>query len=213
MGKWLAAGSIALAALLVLLWLQIRTPADAATATPKPAPAAAAQPAPAAAPASDFTKAVGTIAQAESQPKKVATDSDEFFYLFQDVITQAASRNAMQCYHGGIHSLQRHEKVKFKVKDVIKNGEVTITNVEVAEKTFDDPELIACMKEEIAKTHWKDDRLPDYAEDDIVLIRPGSLANKFSKEAMSYEGSGPDFTKQHPLANPDTAPSHVQPPQ
>jgi hypothetical protein len=105
----------------------------------------------------------------------------------------------MQCYTGGIHSLQRHAKVKFTVKDVIKNGEVTITDVKLAEKTFDDPEMIACMQAEIAKTHWHDDRLPDYTEDDIVLMRPGSLVNKFSKEAMSYEGSGPDFTKELPI--------------
>jgi hypothetical protein len=212
MGKWLAVGSIALAALLVLLWLQIRTPADAATAEPTHAAPVAAQPAPAAAPAG-LTKAVGTIAQAETQSKKFATDSDEFFYAFQDIITQVASKNAMTCYTGGIHSLQRHEKVKFKVKDVIKNGEVTMTNVEIAEHTFDDPAMIACMKNEIEKTHWHDDRLPDYEEDDIVLIRPGSLVNKFGKEALSYEGSGPDFTKQHPIANENTAPSHVQPPQ
>jgi hypothetical protein len=200
MGKWLAAGSVALIALLVLLWFQIRAPADAAAAQPAaPAPVAAAPAAAPAAQAKGLDKAVATIAAAEAKPKKMETDSDEFFFAFQDVITQVASRNAMQCYHGGLHSLQKNAKVKFTVKDVIKDGEVTMTEVKIAEKTFNDPEMIACMQNEIAKTHWHDDRLPDFVEDDIVLIRPGSLVNKFSKEAMEYEGSGPDFTKSHPV--------------
>ena len=201
MGKWLAVGSLALIALLVLLWFQIHAPAEAA---PVVAAAAPTQAAPVAAPAEQakLDKALEKVAEATDKPKKFETDSDEFFYAFQDVVTQVASRNAMSCYHGGLHTLQRHAKVKFTVKDVIKDGEVMMTDVKVAETDINDPEMIACMQAEIGKTHWHDDRLPDWKEDDMVLIRPGSLVNKFGKEAMSYEGSGPDFTKEHPIKAP-----------
>ena len=199
MAKWLAAGFVALIALVVLLWLQIHAPAEAAPVVAAPAPAPAAAPV---APPTEQAKlgsALAKVAAAEDKPKKYETDSDAFFFAYQDVVTQVASRNAMSCYHGGIKSLQRHAKVKFSVKDVIKDGEVTFANVKVAETDINDPELIACMAKEIEKTHWHDDHLPDWNEDDIVLIRPGSLVNKFGKEAMSYEGSGPDFTKEHPI--------------
>jgi len=199
MGKWVAAGFLALIALVVLLWMQIHAPAEAAPVVAAPAVAAPAAPAALPPEQAKLGSALAKVAEAEAKPKKFETDSDEFFFAFQDVVTQVASRNAMSCYHGGIKSLQRHAKVKFKVKDVIKNGEVTLTNVTVAETDINDPELIACMAKEIEKTHWHDDHLPDWSEDDIVLIRPGSLVNKFGKEAMSYEGSGPDFTKEHPI--------------
>jgi hypothetical protein len=198
MGKWVAAGFLALIALVVLLWMQIHAPAEAAPVIAAPTHVQAAPVAPAAEQAK-LGSALAKVAEAEAKPKKFETDSDEFFYAFQDVVTQVASRNAMTCYQGGIKSLQRHAKVKFSVKDVIKDGEVTLTNVKVAETDINDPELIACMTKELEKTHWHDDHLPDWTEDDIVLIRPGSLVNKFGKEAMSYEGSGPDFTKEHPI--------------
>ena len=198
MGKWLAAGFVALIALVVLLWMQIHAPADAAPVVAAPAAPAAAPP-PVAPETAKLGSALAKVAAVDDKPKKYDTDSDEFFYKFQDVITQVASRNAMQCYHGGLKTLQRQQKVKFSVKDVIKDGEVTMTSVKVVETNINDPELIACMQKEIEKTHWHDDMLPDYNEDDMVLIRPGSLVNKFSKEAMSYEGSGPDFTKEHPI--------------
>jgi hypothetical protein len=59
--------------------------------------------------------------------------------------------------------------------------------------------MIACMTKEIAATKWHDDKLPDVEEQDMVLVRPGRNVNKFSQEAMNYEGSGPDFTKEHPI--------------
>lgn len=199
MGKFLFAGALALLALVIVLWFQLKAPAEAA-----PVPAAvpverAATQAPAAMPA-DLQKKVEQVAAAQAQPEKMASDSDEFFFKFQDVITQVATRNAMACYTGGLRRVHRNQKLKFMVKDVIKNGEVTITDVQLSpESNIDDAELIACMKQEIGKTHWHDDRLPDYTQSDMVLIRPERNVNKFGKDAMSYEGSGPDFTKDHPI--------------
>jgi hypothetical protein len=200
MGKWLAAGSLALVALLVLLWYEIHSPIDAAAAAPAKAEPVA--PAPAPPPPTGLAKAAQQVAQAETKSEKMTTDSDEFFYAFQDVITQVATRNAMGCYTGGIRSLDRNAKVKFEMKDVIKNGVVSLADIKVVESTINDPELIECFKRELAKTTMQNARFPDYAQPDMVLIRPGRNVNKFGKEAMEYQGSGPDFTKEHPLASP-----------
>jgi hypothetical protein len=200
MGKWLVAGAIALVAAMVVLWLQLGSPADATAAAPPPAKA---EPAPTVAAQSraSFAAAVKKVEDDKPNGDKMALDSDEFFNAFQDVVVQNASRNAMTCYTGGLHTVHRNAKIKFTVKDTIKNGEVTVGDVQVvtADTTVNDPEMIACMKREIEKTHWHNDRLPDFEEPDMVLIRPEMLVNRWGKEALSYEGSGPDFTKEHPI--------------
>ena len=42
--------------------------------------------------------------------------------------------------------------------------------------------------------------LPDWNQDDELVIRPERGIKKFTKENMEYEGSGPDFTHVHPNA-------------
>ncbi len=198
MKKLLIAGALAIVALLVLIWYQLHAPVEVAAAAP-----VAAAPAPAAAPAaapSGLQKAVAKVAQVEAKPDKMESDSDEFFYTFQDVVTQVVTRNAVsKCYQGGIHSVDRHAKVKFTFKETIKNGKMAVTDVKMVESTINDPPMIACFQHEIESSVMENARWPDYEQPDMVLIRPGSNAQKFSKEAMSYEGSGPDFTKEHPV--------------
>ena len=198
MKKLLALGSALLLALLALLLWQLHEPADTVTAPSKPAAAApvAADPS---VPAG-LEKVAAKLAEKYPKSDKWETDSDEFQIQFRDVIPQVATRNAMKCYTGGLHTVHRNAKVKFSTKDVIKNGQVSIVDVKVVESTIDDPEMIACMQKEIAATAWRDNKLPDVTEEDMVLVRPGRNVNKFGKEAMAYEGSGPDFTKEHPLA-------------
>ncbi len=197
MGKWFAAGTIALIALLVLLWYEIHSPVEIAAAAPvhaAPAPAPVEAPAP-----SGLQKAVAQVAKAEVKSDKMETDSDEFFNTFQDVVTQVITRNAMSCYQGGLHTVHRNAKVKFELKEAIKDGKMVVTEARVAESTIDDPEMIACFQRQILKTTMENARWPDYQQPDMVLIRPGRNVNKFGKEAMEYEGSGPDFTKEHPV--------------
>lgn len=200
MGKLLAAGSLALLALLALIWYQLRSPAEASPVVARPqAVQGSAGEAPAPRRAAAAQQALAQIAQAQAGSDKMPLDSDEFFNTFQDVVVQVATRNAMACYTGGLRALSHDPMVRFSVKETIHNGEVSITDVQVAESTIDDKDLIACFAKEIANTHWRNDRFPEYAESDIVVIRPGALVNKFSKEARDYQGSGPDFTKIHPI--------------
>lgn len=198
MKKLLIAGALAIVALLVLIWYQLHAPVEIAAAAPvaaAPAPAQAPAPAP-----SGLQKAVAKVATAETKSDKMESDSDEFFFTFQDVVTQVITRNAVsKCYEGGIHSVDRHAKVKFTFKETIKDGKMAVSDVKMVESTINDPPMIACFQREIEKSVMDNARWPDYEQPDMVLIRPGSQVNKFGKEAMSYEGSGPDFTKEHPV--------------
>ena len=202
MKKLLAIGAVALLALVALLWYQMHEPVDVAAAAPAaPAQAIAPTSAPA---ATGLQKAVAKVAAAETKSDKMETDSDEFFYTFQDVVTQVVTRNAVsKCYVGGLHSVDRHAKVKFTFKETIRDGKMKVTDVKVAESTINDPQMIACMQKEIESSTMENGRWPDYEQPDMALIRPESNSHKFSKEAMSYEGSGPDFTKDHPIKSAD----------
>src|SRR2546425_1216476 len=123
MGKWLAAGTIALLALVVLLWLQLRAPADAAPIAPAASAPVASAPAPAAA-GSGLAQAVTKATQLAAKPDKMETDTDEFFNEFHELVTPMAMRNAITCYTGGLHTLHRNQKVKLEMKEKIVAGEV-----------------------------------------------------------------------------------------
>lgn len=194
MAKWLLAGSLAVIALLVMIWRELHATADApktsaALLAPAPAPAAPTVSPP-------LAKAVQQVATAAAQPGKIDPASDEFFYRFDDLQPAMLTRNAASCYTGGLHRVHRNQKVKLAFKDRIKNGVVTVENVKVVESTIDDPELVACFVKEVQNTQWKDDGLPDWVQDDQLVIRPERGMKKYTKENMEYEGSGPDFTKR-----------------
>ena len=111
MKKLLALGSALLLALLALLLWQLSEPADTVTAPSKPAAAA-----PVAADPSvpkGLEKVAAKLAEKYPQSDKWETDSDEFQIQFRDVIPQVATRNAMKCYTGGLHTVHRNAKVKF----------------------------------------------------------------------------------------------------
>jgi hypothetical protein len=193
MGKWLAAGSVALLALLALLWRELRAPAEAAAAPPAPvASAPAATSAPATSPSSTAVGEVAKVGRAD----KLDPQSDEFFYHFDDLQPSMLTRNAAGCYTGGLHRVHRNQKVKLAFRDRIKDGVVTVEDVKVVESTIDDPALVACFVKEVQNTKWKDDVLPDWVQDDQLVIRPERGMKKYTRENMDYEGSGPDFTKR-----------------
>jgi hypothetical protein len=193
MGKWLAVATLAVLALLVLIWHELQSPAAAATVA---APLAQAQVAPVAPTVTPpLAKAVQQVAAANAQPGKIDPQSDEFFYHFDDLQPSMLTRNAATCYTGGLHRVHRNQKLKLTFKDRIKNGQVTVEDVKIAEDTIQDPELVACFVREVQNTKWSDDALPDWVQEDQLVIRPERGMKKYTKENMEYEGSGPDFTK------------------
>jgi len=195
MKKLLALGGVAVIALLGLIWYQLHAPADAAPA-PAPRPQAAPAPeAPAArAQGSGLAEAAAKVAEETGKPEKVDPASDAFFYKFDDLQPAMLTRNAASCYSGGLGRVGRNAKLKLAFKDKIVNGEVTVTDIKIVESTISDKALVDCFVREVQNTKWHDDSLPDWTQDDELVIRPERGMKKYTKENMEYQGDGPDFT-------------------
>lgn len=140
MAKWLAAGGVAILAILLLLWLQMTSDpvpaahAVAAPAAPTQVAAVAAKPAaekPAAAAAADEA-----APEPEPKPGKLDPRSDEFFNKFDDVVPNRLTRNAAKCYEGRHGQLHRNQKLSLRFKTKIVNGEVTVHDVTIKESTM-----------------------------------------------------------------------------
>lgn len=189
--KWLVVLTLAVGALLVLLWMELRAP-EAVAAPHAPAPAPVAAPAAAAVPrAPGLAEAVAKVEAANDAPKKVDVSSDEFFRMFDDPQPQLLTRHAAKCYTGGLKRVHRNQKVKLRFTNHIKDGEVFVTDVKVvdAETTMKDPETIACFVREVGKAHWHNDELPDYDAPDELIIRPERGMKKHTAENLSYVGA------------------------
>ncbi len=188
MAKWLAAGTVALVALLALLWMQIREPAAAVTAPKQEV--AQAQPQQLTN-AHDLAIAAQKVREAEGASGKVDPASDAFTYRFDEQVTPQLTMNAAKCYTGGLNRVHRNQKTKLAMKLQIKNGVVSVSDVKMVETTICDKALNDCFMREVAKTTWTDDALPDWAQDEELVIRPERGMKKFTADNMAYEGEGP----------------------
>lgn len=198
--KWLAALALVVAALLVLLFLQLHEDVKVDVAKKEPVTVQPVKQVAAAEP-NGLAVAAAKVQEATKDAGKIDINSDAFFVRFDELVPQLTTRNAAKCYTGGLGRVHRNQKVKLAFKDTIKNGVVTITDVKVVESTISDQALIDCFVREVQGTSWSDDGLPDWTQDDELVIRPERGMKKFTKENMEYEGSGPDFTNVHPLAH------------
>jgi len=198
--KWLAALALVVAALLVLLFLQMHEDVKVDVAKKEPVTVQPVKQVAAAEP-SGLAAAAAKVQEATKDAGKIDINSDAFFIRFDELVPQLTTRNAAKCYTGGLGRVHRNQKVKLAFKDTIKNGVVSITDVKVVESTISDQALIDCFVREVQATTWNDDGLPDWQQDDELVIRPERGMKKFTKENMEYEGSGPDFTNVHPLAH------------
>lgn len=198
MGKWLAAATVAVIALLAILWLQIREPGAAPSVKPLAT-------APSATPAQARVAELRAIGQQVASPEpntgKLDPRSDAFFYKFDEAIPPALTREAAKCYTGGLHRVHRNAKVKLGYKISIKNGVLAVSDVKVIESTVHDKTLEDCFVREVAKVTWTDDELPDWAQDDELVIRPERGMKKFTAENLAYEGEGPVKKLETPTGN------------
>jgi hypothetical protein len=191
MAKWLAAATVVVLALLALLWLQIREPAAAVAAAAPKQQVAAAQPPTQLATANDLALAAQKIREAQAQSGKLDPASDAFTYRFDEQVTPQLTMNAAKCYTGGLNRVHRNQKTKLNLKLQIKNGVVSVSDVKIAETTIADKALNDCFIREVAKTTWSDEQLPDWAQDEELVIRPERGMKKFTAENLAYEGEGP----------------------
>jgi hypothetical protein len=193
MKKLLAAGAVVVLGMLGLIWYQLHTPADAA---PAPAPKAEVAPAPepARAQGSGLAQVAAKVAAETGKPEKVDPASDAFFYKFDDLQPHLLDKAAATCYSGGMNRVGWNAKLKLAFKDKIVNGDVMVADVRIVEDTIHNKELTDCFVREVQNTKWHDDSLPDWQQDDELVIRPERGMKKYTKENMDYQGSGPDFT-------------------
>jgi hypothetical protein len=196
MGKWLAAGGIAIVAILLLLWLQMQSSDPAAvTRAPlaQPAPTqvvmAATAPAAAAPKQAEATAPTAEPPQPPEQPAKLDPRSDEFFNKFDDVVPNRLTRNAAKCYEGRHGQLHRNQKLSLRFKTRIVNGEVSIHDVTIKESTITDSALETCFIQEVMRSTWKDNELPDWEQDDELVIRPERGMKKFWRDNVDYVGA------------------------
>ncbi len=191
MGKWLAGVTAIVIAVLVLLWLQIRSPHANVTSVAAPS-VLSAPTATTPARSSGLAGAAKQIGAAQGKPEKLDPSSDAFFYKFDEAVPPALTAEAAKCYEGGgIRRVHRNQKVKLGYTIRIKDGVVSIQNVKVVESTVNDKKLEDCFAGEVAKVTWRDDELPDWQQEDELVLRPERGMKKFSAANLAYEGDGP----------------------
>jgi len=186
--KWImAAGAILVIAMLILLRSEVLSPGASAAPAPKALSVSqAVAPAPAPAP----LVAIPAPAPAPVAPKKLDPQSDAFFSKFDEVVPARLTRAAASCYEGA-RRVHRNKKLTLAFKTKIVAGEVTVTDVKVLESTLDYPGLEACFIREVSSQHWHDDSLPDWEQDDQLVLRPERGMKKFMRDNLAYEGDGP----------------------
>jgi hypothetical protein len=186
--RWVVLGAIALVALAVLLMRQLR-PSGAVAAPSKPVIeyAKAVLPPPPAFPeaGTPTPDEVDERAPAPGEPvQKLDPKSQEFFLTFDEMIAPRLTREAADCYKGGLH---RDLKIKFGFTSHIRDGRVTIRDVKVLENNLGNAELSRCMLEKVTNfASWKNDAFPDYQQEDEVLIRIRALKKYQQEEDREY---------------------------
>lgn len=199
MGKWLGLATVVVLAALALLWLQIREPAAAVTAAPKQEVAAVPAAAAKLETASDLAKAAQKVREAEAKGSKIDPASDAMTYHFDEIGPGKLTAAAAQCYTGGLHRVHRNQKTKLGLKWAIKDGKVSVSDVHIVESTIDDKVLNDCFLREVAKVSWQDDQLPDWGQDDELVLRPERGMKKWMKDNIDYEGDGPIGKLESPV--------------
>ncbi|MEZ4358875.1 MAG: hypothetical protein R3B48_01755 [Kofleriaceae bacterium] len=189
MRRWVLLGVVALGALAFLLIRQLG-PSDAVTEPVKPAAAYAAAKLP---PPPEFPEpGVPTMEEldereppAPGEPvKKLDPKGQEFFLTFDEMIAPRLTKEAADCYKGGLH---RDLKIKFGFVSHIRDGRVTIRDVKILEDNLGDAALSRCMLEKVSNfASWKDDAFPDWEQEDEVLIRIRSLKKYQQEEDREY---------------------------
>jgi hypothetical protein len=123
--------------------------------------------------------------------RKIDPQTDEFFERFDDLVPAMLTRNAAPCYAGGLGRKAMNQKLKLAFKTHIHDGEVSVTDVRVVESTLGDAALEACFVARVAASRWHDDELPEWGQDDELVIRPERGMKKYTESNMKYEGAGP----------------------
>lgn len=190
MTKWLAIAGVAVLAVLAVLWQQLdASSAQPAAAATRPTPAPAAMPAPVPAPAAAKVAAAAEPAPVEEAPAKLDPQTDEFFYAFVEAVPKRLTAQAASCYEGIAHHLHRNQKLSLRFKTQIRDGVVTVHDVTIKENTLNNPGLEACFIQAVQRATWTDPSLPDYDDEDELVLRPERGMKKYMRDNIEYQGT------------------------
>jgi hypothetical protein len=205
MKKVLAAlGVLVLVILVLFLRRELESPAPAATPEPaKTEPVKVAQAAdepkpevnkPAVEVASPTTDAK---AAAEPSKDKMDPSSDEFFFKHDEIVIPMMMRQAVKCWENlppdKRAQFHRNQSMVATFKQRIRNGVVTIHDLEVTRTSIKDPALEACFVQQLRSTTWTNERLPDWDQEDTIKLGPRTL-KKYTRE--NIEADGPEAPPQ-----------------
>jgi hypothetical protein len=194
MGKWLVALGVVILVVLVLLWRELDSSSAAVSAAPA-MPAAPSEVAPAADKAE--VKPAVAAAPAEAPPAAPATDkmdpqSDEFFHHHDEIVIPKMMRQAVKCWENlppaKRAEFHRNQSMTAKFKQRIRDGVVTVYDLEIERSSIKDPALEACFLQQLRSTTWSNPRLPDWDQEDQIKLGARTL-KKYTKENIEYVGS------------------------
>jgi len=192
MGKLLAAGGVVLVVLAVLLLHLMKGTTEVDAAPPVPV---AAKPVDKIAPPVHVLapQPVVNAANVDVKEGQINPYSRAWQAAFDDPQPKKLLKDAAKCYAGGLNRVARDAKLKLTFKDKIVNGTVTVTDVKVIDDTLNNKALSDCFIARVKAFSWHSDELPNWEQDDMLLIRPERGMKKYLPESLNYEGDGPEF--------------------
>jgi len=197
MGKWLAAIGAVILVVLVLLWREL----DSSSADPvKPAVpsqvASVPSPSPSEVQPAEVKLEAKPVAAAVEPPKdpskeKMDPQSDEFFHKHDELVVPNLMRRAVSCWEnlpaakrGEFH---RNQSMTATFKQKIRDGVVSISDIQVTGSTLRDTALEACFIQQLRNATWANARLPDWDQDDEITIGVRTL-KKYTRENIEFVG-------------------------
>jgi hypothetical protein len=192
MGKWLGALGVIVLLVLVFLWRELNSSSAAPAEPAKPAATqVASAPTPPAAAAPAEPAAAEPEKPAAPPSDKMDPQSDEFFREHDEVVTKKLMMQAVKCWENLPEAkratFHRNQSMVAKFKQRIRNGVVTIYDLEVENSSINDAALEACFVQQLRGTTWSNPRLPDWDQDDQIKLGPRTL-KKYTRANIDYVG-------------------------
>ena len=112
--------------------------------------------------------------------RKLNPKSERYANRMDDQIPQRLYGMASHCYKGGSGRDQRLD-VSYHVR--VTEGAVSIGDVRVVESTLSDPQLERCVLGTLTSATWRDDELPNLAEDGDLFMRVEGFSSYLANAA------------------------------
>jgi hypothetical protein len=125
---------------------------------------------------------------------KLEPNSPEFNHHVDDVLPAHLYQEAVsKCYQPG---LDRNERVTLRYRLRAQGGKLAVTDLAVLDGKMA-PELQDCIVEAVRTATWRDERMPDWQDDDELYIQVGGM-----KKFLGDDVENPDERLARPSAQP-----------